>query len=147
MNSPLKKLYHTRIIEHSKHPFHEGEIKDATHVLEAYNPLCGDKYSLYLNIHNGTVEEAMFNGYGCAISKASTSVLIQNCIGRTILEISDIISMFGKIIDPESQSRPEDISEDNDLLAFSATRQFPERIKCASLSWDQIEMLINSLKE
>ena len=139
----FNELYQARIIEYSKHPFHEGDLKNATHVLEAYNPLCGDKYSLYLHIHEDTVLAASFKGYGCAISKASSSVLIKKSIGRTLDEISEIISLFGKIIDPESKSSPEELSEDPDLLAFSATRQFPERKKCASLSWDEMEIIVN----
>jgi len=147
MSNRLKELYQTQIKEHSKNPFNEGEMLDATHVLKAYNPLCGDKYSLFLKVVDNTVLDASFTGFGCAISKASSSILVKKSIGRKLDEIAEIVKLFLKIIDPESKIPAQELSDDPELLAFSATRQFHERQKCASLSWDEMKKMIAPFSE
>ena len=139
MSDRLKELYQAQIKEHSKNPFNEREMQDATYVLKAYNPLCGDKYSLFLKVVDNTILDASFTGFGCAISKASSSVLVKKSVGRNLDEIAEIVSLFLKIIDPNSKIPAQELSNDPELLAFSATRKFPERLKCASLSWDELE--------
>jgi len=142
MSNRLKELYQTQIKEHSKNPFNEREMQDATHVLRAYNPLCGDKYSLYIKLGDNMIVDASFTGFGCAISKASSSILIKKSIGRNMDELSEIVNLFQKIIDPDSKISAQELSDDPELLAFSATRKHPERKKCASLSWDEMEKIL-----
>jgi nitrogen fixation NifU-like protein len=138
MNDRLKALYKTEILRHSKNPFNEGEMEDASVRLEAYNPMCGDKYNLYLKVSGESITEVSFKGYGCAISKASTSVLLESIVGKTINEIPALIDLFQKMIDEENKSEPEELTDREDLLAFAAAREFPERKTCAGLSWDAL---------
>ncbi len=147
MSNRLKELYQTQIKEHSKNPFNEGEMQDPTHVLKAYNPLCGDKYSVFLKVEDNTILDASFTGFGCAISKASSSILVKKSIGRNLDEVAEIVKLFLKIIDPESKIPAQELSDDPELLAFSATRKFPERQKCASLSWDEMKKMIAPFSE
>lgn len=137
MNDRIKGLYQEHILAKSKDESRIGQLKNPTHVLEAYNPMCGDKYTLYLFIENNLIKEAMFEGYGCAISKASTVVLIDTIIGKSLEEISAAIKNFLQLIDARSDKEPEEITSDDQLLAFAAAREFPERRTCASLSWNE----------
>ena len=146
MNDRLKALYKSQILKRSKNPEHFGEMPGATHVLEAYNPMCGDQYKLFLKLDGELVTEASFHGYGCAISKASTEVLTQRIIGKKLSELDDMVTLFLSVIDPESAVDPEEITEEDELQAFAGTRQYPEREQCASLSWAELAKFIQEDK-
>ena len=145
MSERIKGLYQTHILAKAKEEKLVGQLRQFTHVLEAYNPMCGDKYSIQMKIVGGIVEDARFEGYGCAISKASTAVLIESIIGRSTTEIKAMLSDFLELIEKESDRDPEEITNDDQLLAFAAARAFPERKKCASLAWEEMNELINEL--
>jgi nitrogen fixation NifU-like protein len=135
MTDKLKQLYKTQILKHSQNPFNEGKLEAYTHLIKAYNPVCGDQFDLYLNIIDQQVTEASFTGYGCAISKASTSVLTNQIIGKGKTEIDAFVADFLKLLDPNESQLPEEITADEELLAFAAAREFPERLSCANLAW------------
>jgi nitrogen fixation NifU-like protein len=135
MTDKLKQLYKTQILKHSQNPFNEGKLEAYTHLIKAYNPVCGDQFDLYLNIIDQQVIEASFTGYGCAISKASTSVLTKQIIGKGKTEIDAFVADFLKLLDPNESQLPEEITADEELLAFAAAREFPERLSCANLAW------------
>lgn len=135
MTDKLKRLYKTQILKHSQNPFNEGKLQTYTHLIKAYNPVCGDQFDLYLNIADQKVTEASFTGYGCAISKASTSVLTKQIIGKGKTEIDAFVANFLKLLDPNASQLPEEITIDEELLAFAAAREFPERLSCANLAW------------
>jgi nitrogen fixation NifU-like protein len=135
MTDKLKQLYKTQILKHSQNPFNEGKLEAYTHLIKAYNPVCGDQFDLYLNIIDQQVIEASFTGYGCAISKASTSVLTKQIIGKGKTEIDAFVADFLKLLDPNASQLPEEITADEELLAFAAAREFPERLSCANLAW------------
>lgn len=139
MNDRLKELYKTQILTYAKDSTREGELPNATHTVEAYNPMCGDKYTIYLLIKEEAVIDAKFKGYGCAISKASTAILVEKIIGKGLSEIESLVALFLQVINDQSEQQPEDLTSDEALLAFAATREFPERKKCASLSWEAVE--------
>jgi len=139
MNERIKGLYQTHILQKSKDETRVGVLDNATHTLEAYNPMCGDQFTVYLHVAQDRVVDALFEGYGCAISKASTAVLADFVIDKSIEEIKDQIKEFFALIDAESERVPEDISHDDQLLAFAAAREFPERKTCASLSWEAFD--------
>ncbi len=139
MNDRLKSLYKTQILTYAKDSTHEGELPNATHSLAAYNPMCGDKYTVYLVVKQQTVIEAKFKGYGCAISKASTAILVEKITGEPLSEVASLVALFLKIINADAEQQPEELTSDDALLAFAATREFPERKKCASLSWEVLE--------
>jgi nitrogen fixation protein NifU and related proteins len=137
MKNQLAELYDEVILQHNRAPFNFEKRLTAQHIVEAYNPLCGDKFKLFLDIENGTVTRASFHGYGCAISKAATSVLIQRILGKTLDSVPLILEAYFDALDTEGVSlnrQKEDIYAD--FKAFSAVRHFPERKTCATLSWE-----------
>lgn len=137
MEEKLKALYQSVILRHNREPFHYEKRPEATVVLEAYNPLCGDKYKLFLEIEDDHIREAYFHGYGCAISKASTSVLLERIVGKNRQELADLMEQFYEVVDPEAN--PDEKATDEALEAFAGARQFPGRLKCATLSWDSLK--------
>jgi len=142
MNDRIKSLYRSHILVNAKDESHQGIIENATHVLEAYNPMCGDKYTLYLKLVDHVIEKATFDGFGCAISKASTAVLIKQIEGKSLEEIKPIVNMFFELVNEESDQAPESLTDDEDLIAFAASREFPERKTCATLSWGELKQIL-----
>ena len=141
----IKELYQETILQHSKKPVNEKEMADPDLMIRAYNPMCGDKYTFYLKVENEVIKEASFSGYGCSISKASSSILMKKIVGMSIQETSALVKVFMEILDPESAHATSDLSQDKELLAFSATRSFPERIQCAALGWKKVGECISNL--
>ena len=131
MNDKLKQLYKTVILKHNNAPFHYEKKEAATHQLDAYNPLCGDRFNLYLEVENGVITNIHFHGYGCAISKASTSVLAKNLEGKTIAEALAICEEFQAVVSPDVTAE----NDNEELEAFAAAKEFPGRLQCATLSW------------
>lgn len=144
MNERIKSLYKSHIMANARDGSHVGAFPEATHVLEAYNPMCGDKYTLYLELNDEQVIRAGFEGYGCAISKASTVVLTRNLEGKTLKEIKPLVELFFELVDENSDKTPESLTQDEDLLAFAAAREFLERKQCATLSWGELRQLYES---
>lgn len=142
MNERIKNLYQSHILTKSKDESKVGILEKATHILEAYNPMCGDKYTVYLQVEGKTVRAAKFEGFGCAISKASTAVLTDRVIGMDLKQIAQLIEKFLDLIDADSTTPPEEITNDDQLLAFAAAREFPERKSCASLPWDELGTIV-----
>ena len=131
----LSDLYHTAIMQHNAQPFHYEKRLDAPHIVEAYNPLCGDKFKLFLNIENGIIKQAFFHGYGCAISKAASSVLIQKIENLPVSDALLLVKDYFSAINTEGVSEV----KDNMLKPFMAVKQFPERMTCATLSWQALD--------
>lgn len=142
MNERIKALYQSHILTNAKDESHLGRFDNPTHILEAYNPMCGDKYTLYLKVRDSLVEKATFEGFGCAISKASTAVLTEQIEGKVLEEIKPIIELFFELVNEDSDLSPESLTTDEDLLAFAAAREFPERKTCATLSWGEMEKML-----
>ncbi len=139
MDKKLSDVYHGIIMEHNNNPVHFEKASDYDYDLNAYNPVCGDHFHVFLNIDNETVNNARFHGYGCAIAKASTSVLVQSVIGKPISELHLIIDEFKQIFQKPGNTGP--VAKDT-FLAFDPVNQFPSRIKCATLSWDELEKFL-----
>lgn len=137
MTEKLKQLYKTVILKHNKAPYHYEKQLSAPHHIAAYNPLCGDQFNLYLNLDNGKIKQIHFHGYGCAISKASTSVLVKNLENKSIEKALELCGVFKQLTDPnEKQPKRIDIEE---LEAFETAKNFPSRLSCATLSWEAIQ--------
>ena len=129
----LENLYQDKIRELAKNPYNFYELKDATHVFTAYNPLCGDKFTFYLRLDKGKISKSAFHGYGCAISKASSSILTLKLQGKSMEELTVLINdFFLTMKDYESSTR------DNDLALFIPVQEFPERRSCVTLGWDEL---------
>jgi nitrogen fixation NifU-like protein len=132
MEQELKELYHPLILEHNQNPRHYHKRPEAGVVLDAYNSLCGDKFKLYLDVQEGKVVQATFFGYGCAVSKAATSVLMEKIQGKTTAEILALIQEYFASTKGEEPGTAE-------MMAFAAAKKFPGRLKCAVLSWEALE--------
>ena len=129
----LTDLYQEVILDHNRRPRNFHALADASHSAEGYNPLCGDRLTLYLKVDGGIVTDVSFEGAGCAISKASASLMTDAVKGKTIAEAEALFERFhllvtGKLPDTEQQSL-------GSLRAFSGVARFPLRVKCASLAW------------
>lgn len=128
----LKQLYRKVILGHNKTPYHYEAMESPDFIIEAYNPLCGDKYKLFLKMDGDRIQTASFNGYGCAISKASTSILLQRIEGIEVKAIPALRDQFNRIAMEGEEST------DEAFEAFSAVKEFPGRATCVSLSWDSL---------
>jgi len=132
--SELRELYQELILDHSKKPRNFRVLEKATHKSEGYNPLCGDRITVYLQIEGDTIRDVGFQGSGCAISKASTSMMTDHLKGKTKTEAQKLFKNFHNMLTAEGGAEA-----DKDLLGklavFSGVSEFPVRVKCATLPW------------
>lgn len=138
-----RTLYEHLILEHNKHPQHYGTLKTATASFDAYNPLCGDTFKLHLQLENQTFSAITFEGNGCAISKASASMLTEVLLGKTLDGFYALYQAFHSMLQ-ESPDAPVDEATLGNLAAFAGVRAYPMRIKCAILPWRALEEFLNS---
>jgi nitrogen fixation NifU-like protein len=128
----LGDLYQELILEHYRRPRNFGRLDGANRTAEGFNPLCGDRLSLYLKLEDGVIEEARFEGQGCAISTASASLLTEAVKGKTESEAEALVRAFqDRLTRPETRPDP-DLGK---LEALTGVRRFPVRVKCATLAW------------
>jgi nitrogen fixation NifU-like protein len=129
----IEDLYQEIILEHNKRPRNFGPLADSTHQADGRNPLCGDELKISLKLENGRIAAIHFLGQGCAISKASASMMTEAVSGRTVEEAKKTAA---KVLDAfKSQGEELVLEEDGELAALLGVRQFPARIKCATLAW------------
>jgi len=141
-----EELYQQTILEHNRSPKNYKKLEGATHVAEGYNPLCGDHLWVYMKVnHLNVIEEASFEGTGCAISKASASMMTSALKGKTIEEAKVLFDEFHQLI--IGQLKPDTQPNHLDKLAvFSGIWQYPSRVKCAILSWHTMNGAIENKK-
>jgi nitrogen fixation NifU-like protein len=134
MDQSLRELYQEVILDHSRHPRHFGALDHPTHKAEGHNPLCGDRVTVTLMLQDGRVSDIKFTGKGCAISQASASLMSEMLAGRTLEEAQKLMGGFLHLVKGEDSSflHPED-REQLDVMA--GIREFPMRVKCATLAW------------
>jgi nitrogen fixation NifU-like protein len=135
MDDMLRELYQDVILDHSRHPRHFGKLEHASHSGEGYNPLCGDRVHIYLDVGaDGRVRDIAFEGKGCAISQASASLMTDMLKGRTRAEAEKLMEGFLHLVKGEDAGAlPEDDRERLDVMA--GVSAFPMRVKCATLAW------------
>ena len=146
----LKQLYQDIILEHGKSPRNLGKCEGYNHDAKGYNPLCGDKVHVYLKLNNGKkVESLTFEGEGCAISLASASIMTELIKGKSFNETKDIMDAFLNMIKNSSKIQSNHLDEDQKtkLMSLSGVRQFPMRVKCATLSWHTLVSAIEEKKQ
>ena len=146
----LKQLYQDIILEHGKSPRNLGKCEGYSHDAKGYNPLCGDKVHVYLKSDNKKqVENLTFEGDGCAISLASASIMTESVKGKSFDEIKEIMNAFLNMIKKTSkiQSNYLDNDQKTKLMSLSGVKQFPMRVKCATLSWHTLVSAIENKKE
>ena len=132
--SDLRELYQELIIDHSKRPRNFKVLETANRKLEGYNPLCGDKITVFLELEHDRVKNVSFQGSGCAISTASASVMTDSVKGKTLAEVEALFEVFHDMVTgkpPAAGNAP----ELGKLAVFSGVSEFPARIKCATLAW------------
>ena len=142
MNQELRELYQQVILDHNKSPRNFRKMENATQSAEGYNPLCGDHIDVFLLIEDGIVKDASFKGEGCAISKASASLMTSILKGNTIQEAEKLFEKFHSLVTGKLGDNPE-IEDLGKLAVFAGVQEFPVRVKCASLSW---HTMMNALK-
>jgi nitrogen fixation NifU-like protein len=130
----LNELYQQVILDHNKNPKNYGRLENANHTAEGYNPLCGDHVQLFLQVSDGAIQDIRFLGSGCAISKASASIMTTELKGKTIAQAEELFKKFQKLITSDIH-HPVDTKDCGKLAVFGGVREFPTRVKCASLSW------------
>jgi len=127
----LRELYQEVILDHNKYPRNRGRLEDPSGQAEGHNPLCGDQVTVYVMTENGRVVEARFEGQGCAISTASASMMTEAVKGKTIQEAEELFRNFQSLV----TSAAEDHEDLGDLEVLGGVRDYPVRIKCATLPW------------
>ena len=146
----LKQLYQDIILEHGKSPRNFGRCKKHTHEAKGYNPLCGDKVQIFLNLNKEKkVENLTFEGSGCAISIASTSIMTELVKGKSIEIAKKIIIDFLNMIKNTSEIKSNDLNEDQKttVMSLSGVKQYPMRVKCATLAWHTLTSAIEGNKK
>lgn len=138
IDSELKELYQQVILDHNKAPRNFRKMDEHSHMAEGYNPLCGDKIDIYLKVKDGIVKDVTFQGSGCAISKASASLMSSMVKGKKIEEAERLFQKFKDLITGKLGDNP-DIEDLGKLAVFAGVREFPTRVKCASLAWHTMQ--------
>ena len=146
----LKQLYQDIILEHGKSPRNLGKCKGYNRNAKGYNPLCGDKVHVYLKLDSkNKVENLSFEGEGCAISLASASIMTELVKGKYFDDTKDIMSAFLNMIKNNSEIQSNHLNDDQkiQLMSLSGVKQFPMRVKCATLSWHTLVSAIEEKKD
>jgi len=141
--SDLRDLYQETILDHNKRPRNFKKLEDANRSADGYNPLCGDKVKVYLRLEEGCVKDLSFEGSGCAISKASASVMTESLKGKTVAEVEAIFKRFRDLV----TGKAEDADDLGKLVVFSGVCEFPTRVKCATLAWHALSAALQEKNE
>jgi nitrogen fixation protein NifU and related proteins len=137
----LKDLYRDIIVDHNRHPRNFREIPDADRRADGFNPLCGDKLTVFVKLDGGRISDVSFSGSGCAISIASASMLTESVKGRTIVEAEGLFSQMHQLLTRDDVDI--DVTSLGKLGALSGVREFPARVKCASLCWHTLDAALH----
>src|SRR6185369_7671118 len=141
--SELSELYQQVILDHNKKPRNFRKLEHANHIAEGFNPLCGDHLTVYLDLEGNAVKEVAFEGSGCAISKAAASMMTQAVKGKSREEAEQLFSEFHSMVtgalDEENEA-----NKLGNLKIFAGVRDFPVRVKCATLPWHTLHAALNN---
>ncbi len=141
----LRELYQEVILDHNRRPHNFRELPGATRKAEGYNPLCGDRLTVYVRVEGDVVREATFVGSGCAISKASASLMTDSVKGKTLAETETLFEAFHQMVTSGGAEQPPDGL--GKLAVLAGVREFPARVKCASLAWHTLKAALTSEAE
>ena len=140
--SDLKALYQEVILDHNRHPRNFGKLEGANRRAEGHNPLCGDRLTVYADVEGDRIVDLKFEGSGCAISKASASIMTSELKQKTPAEANSIFERFHRMVTGEVPDS--EIESLGKLAAFSGVREFPVRVKCASLPWHTLQAALRA---
>ena len=138
----LNDVYNELIMEHSMNSYNKKKVEKADYCEVGHNPNCGDEITLELKLNGDIIEDMAFSGHGCAISQASTSIMIDVLKGKTVEEAKEIIKTFIDMIKRETKSE-EELEKLEEAIAFRNVANMPARVKCALLAWHTIEDILN----
>ena len=138
----LNDIYNELIMEHSMNSYNKKKLKDVSYEEIGHNPNCGDEITLEVKLDGDKIEDMAFSGHGCAISQASTSIMIDTLKGKTIEEAKEIVKTFIEMIKREITDEKE-LEKLEDAIAFRNVANMPARVKCALLAWHTIEDILN----
>jgi nitrogen fixation NifU-like protein len=144
--SDLRDLYQDVILEHSKAPRNYRELPAANHKAEGFNPLCGDRFTVYVALEGDAIRDISFQGSGCAISKASASMMTQIVKGKTMAEAKKIFGRFHEMVTGHAPAGGNE-SELGKLTVFSGVSEFPVRVKCATLAWHTLHAALEGKQD
>jgi nitrogen fixation NifU-like protein len=138
--SDLSDLYQEVILDHNRRPRNFRRLEGASHHAEGYNPLCGDRVTVFLQIADDRIADIAFEGAGCAISKASASLMTDRLKGSTVAEARALFDRFHRMVTTPPDQEVEELGK---LSALAGVREFPVRVKCASLAWHTLKAAID----
>jgi nitrogen fixation NifU-like protein len=141
--SELSELYQQVILDHNKKPRNFRKLENASRTAEGFNPLCGDHLTIYLNLTDDSVREIAFEGSGCAISKAAASMMTQAVKGKNREQIEELFKEFHSMVTGELDEENDENNLGN-LKIFAGVRDFPVRVKCATLPWHTMHAALNN---
>jgi nitrogen fixation NifU-like protein len=144
--SDLRELYQELIIDHSKRPRNFRVLDGADRKAEGYNPLCGDKVTVYIDMEGERIADIGFEGKGCAISTASASVMTETIKGKTLAEVEALFEVFHNLVTgkPPADGKTPELGK---LAVFSGVSEFPARVKCAILAWHTLHAALEASTE
>ena len=143
--SDLRDLYQEVILDHNRHPHNFGELDGADRHADGHNPLCGDRLAIYVNLDGETISDVSFLGSGCAISKASASLMTDAVKGRTLADARRLFEEFLALVTDERAVL--DDARLGKLAVFAGVRDYPTRVKCASLAWHTLRAAVDDRHE
>ena len=142
--SDLRELYQDVILEHSKAPRNYRALQSANHKAEGYNPLCGDHFTVYIDLEGDKIQDVSFQGSGCAISKASASMMTQTVKGKSREEAEQLFERFHKLVTGQVNGEGEALGK---LAVFAGVSEFPVRVKCATLAWHTLQAALEGKQD
>jgi nitrogen fixation protein NifU and related proteins len=142
--SELRELYQQVILDHNRKPRNFRTLPTANRTAQGFNPLCGDELQLYLNVEDGVIKDAAFQGSGCAISKASASLMTSSVVGKTAAEAEALFHRVHTMLTAGENGHPGDLGK---LAVFAGVREFPSRVKCATLAWHTLQAALSGAAE
>ena len=145
--SDLMALYQEVILDHNKKPRNFGELGDTENRAEGNNPLCGDRLTVDLLLDGGRIVDIKFRGQGCAISTASASLMTEAVLGHTVEEAEALFERFHEMLTGDPSAPAETSSELGKLMVFAGVREFPIRVKCATLPWHTLRAALSGADE
>jgi nitrogen fixation protein NifU and related proteins len=146
VSNELDELYQSVILDHNRAPRNFRKLEDATTHAEGRNPLCGDVYDVWLKVEGDRIIDATFQGQGCAISKASASMMTQVIKGKSLAEARDVFAAFHKLVTEDIGAGVGRGALPGKLEVFRGVRAFPIRVKCATLSWHAMKQALDQLQ-
>jgi nitrogen fixation NifU-like protein len=142
--SELGELYQQVILDHNRKPRNFQKVADANRSAEGFNPLCGDQIQVYVKLEDDRIRDIGFQGSGCAISRASASLMTSALKGKSAGEAEELFQRFHRLVTSEEAADPEALGK---LAVFSGVREFPVRVKCASLAWHTLRAALQGTQD